>query len=226
MEIILETKSREFVILSKDKDLNFQPCRRYKIKWIKLKKELAVPKMFGWKLRNNSEINLKISIKLTKTLWREIRIMVPSNQPCTCIKCSWPRKKLFTEHWIWWDYPTKHSSVISGLQLSREILLPKFNKTLHMVAKSQLLKKLQSSHQLCSEPMSSLPFGNWSLIPTVSQLTKKPIQLLFHMSPSLSSSEWCSVIWAMALFFAWAQFTWSWKETTKVLAWWDIYSCW
>jgi len=32
METILETKLREFVILSKDKDLNFQPCRRYKIK--------------------------------------------------------------------------------------------------------------------------------------------------------------------------------------------------
>jgi len=95
-----------------------------------------------------------------------------------------------------------------------------------MVAKSQLLKKLRSSHQLCSEPMSFLTFGNWSLIHTVSQLTKKPIQLLFHMWPSLSSSEWCSVIWAMALFFAWAPFIWSWKETTKVLAWWDIYSCW
>ena len=98
METILETKLREFVILSKDKDLNFQPCRRYKIKWIKLKKELAVLKMFGWKQRSNSEINLNNSIKLTKTLWREIRIMVPSNQPCTCIKCSWLRKKLFTEH--------------------------------------------------------------------------------------------------------------------------------
>jgi len=86
-ERILKTKLREFVILSKDKDMNFQPCKRFRIKWIKLKMVLVVPKMFGWKQRNNSEINLKYSTKLIMKVWIETMIRL-SNQPCTCIKCS------------------------------------------------------------------------------------------------------------------------------------------
>ena len=86
-EHTLKTKLREFVILSKDKDMNFQPCKRFRIKWIKLKMVLVVPKMFGWKQRNNSEINLKYSTKLIMKVWIETMIRL-SNQPCTCIKCS------------------------------------------------------------------------------------------------------------------------------------------
>ena len=64
----LETKSREFVILSKDKDLSFQNSIRLMIKCIRQQMPLMVPKMFGWKRRNNSEINLKFSIKLMETI--------------------------------------------------------------------------------------------------------------------------------------------------------------
>ena len=103
-------------------------------------------------------------------------------------------------------------------------MFTKLLQTLLKLAKSPKLKTQQSFHQPCSEPMSSLLSGNWLLTPMVFQLTKKPIQLLFRLLPSHSSSEWCSVIWAMDLFFAWLVFTWHWKEITKVLVWWDTYS--
>jgi len=104
------------------------------------------------------------------------------------------------------------------------MMFTKLLPTLHRLAKSQKLKTLRSHHQPCSEPMSFPLSGNWSSIHTVSQLIKKLIQLLFLSWPSLSSSEWCSVIWAMALFFSWLLFTWSWREIMKVLVCWDI-SC-
>lgn len=92
----LRTKLREFAILSKDKDLSFQNSNRLMIKWERQRMPLMVPKMFGWKRKNNSEINLKFSIKLIQTIQTEIKNR-QSNLPCTCIKCFQQKKKLFTK---------------------------------------------------------------------------------------------------------------------------------
>lgn len=136
-ELTLKTKLREFVILSKDKDTSFQLCKRLKIKWIKQGMVLMVPKTFGWKPRNNSEINLKFSIELIKIIWTEMRIKL-FNLPCTCSKCSSLKRKLSTKPWIWWDYLTKHLSVISGHLSSKA---KRFTTLLQILLKLARLQK-------------------------------------------------------------------------------------
>lgn len=190
-------RSRESVTHSLDKDMSFHHLQKFLQTSKKLVTPLPMQEMFIPKPRDHWDNNLAFLIESQERL---VKAMLRRHlQQFIFTRCFWPRKKLFTWIWTWWNGRISASLAISGLQSNtrtRSGQAYKLSKLLKWMVMITILLPSQHSSRLMKLLLSS----RLSLILMEFQLTLKLIQLSFLWLHSHGSLVWCLVTWAMVQF--------------------------
>ena len=138
MEITSEKRSRKFATLSQVKELNYQTLAKLIPKLSRSKHLWAMLWMCSTRPSSHWENNSNNSIKLTEAIKMEDQLVL--HLPFTSIRCSWPRRRLYTWLWTSWNGKTKATT---GPQWNLKMISKDLSTS------TQLLKFL---------PMITIPF--------------------------------------------------------------------